>query len=165
MTHAGKLQVTTPTDREIALSREFAAPRDLVFEAYTRPDLVQRWLGVHGGWSWATCEIDLRVGGRYRYVWRGPGGVEMGMGGVFLEIVRPERLVATEVFDQSWYPGEAVDTVTLTEQGGRTTLTITVRYESRAARDAVLKSPMEQGMAAGFDALAALLATLAGENG
>ena len=161
MTHAGKLQVTTPSDREIALTRVFDAPRHLVFDAYTKPELVKRWLGVHGGWSWAVCEIDLRVGGAYRYVWRGPDGAEMGMGGVFVEIVRPERIVTTEKFDQSWYPGEAVDTVTLVEQGGRTTLTLTVRYESRAARDAVLKSPMEQGVAAGFDTLAQLLTTLA----
>ena len=161
MTHAGKLQVTTPSDREIAMTRVFDAPRHLVFDAYTKPELVRRWLGVHGGWSWAVCEIDLRVGGAYRYVWRGPDGAEMGMGGVFVEIVRPERIVTTEKFDQSWYPGEAVDTVTLVEQGGRTTLTLTVRYESRAARDAVLKSPMEQGVAAGFDTLAQLLTTLA----
>jgi uncharacterized protein YndB with AHSA1/START domain len=154
------MTVTTPSDREIALTRVLDAPRHLVFEAYTRPELLQRWLGVHAGWSWAVCEIDLRVGGAYRYVWRGPDGAEMGMGGVYREVVPPERIVATEKFDQSWYPGEAVSTVTLVERDGRTTLTLTVRYESREARDAVLKSPMEQGVAAGFDQLAALLATL-----
>jgi uncharacterized protein YndB with AHSA1/START domain len=138
--------VTTPSDREIALTRVLDAPRHLVFEAYTRPELLQRWLGLHFGWSWAVCEIDLRVGGVYRYVWRGPDGAEMGMGGVYREVVPPERIVATEKFDQSWYPGEAVSTV---------------RYESRTARDAVLKSPMEQGVAAGFDKLAQLLTTLA----
>jgi uncharacterized protein YndB with AHSA1/START domain len=155
------MTVTTPSDREIALTRVLDAPRHLVFEAYTRPELLQRWLGVHAGWSWVVCEIDLRVGGAYRYVWRGPDGAEMGMGGVYREVVPPERIVATEKFDQSWYPGEAVSTVTLVERDGRTTLTLTVRYESRAARDAVLESPMEQGVAAGFDKLAALLATLA----
>jgi uncharacterized protein YndB with AHSA1/START domain len=155
----GTLKVTTPTEREIALTRVFDAPRHLVFEAYTKPELVQRWLGVHAGWSWAVCEIDLRVGGAYRYVWRGPDGAEMGMGGVYREVVAPERIVATEKFDQSWYPGEAVSTIALVEQGGRTTLTLTVRYESREARDAVLKSPMEQGVAAGFDKLAELLAS------
>ena len=164
MPNPGALTVTLPTDREIALSRVFDAPRHLVFEAYTKPDLVKRWLGALAGWSWAVCEIDLRVGGSYRYVWRGPGGVEMGMRGVFMEVVRPERIVATEAFDQSWYPGEAVDTVTLVEQEGRTTLTITVRYESQETRDAVLKSPMEQGVAAGFDALATVLATMAEET-
>jgi uncharacterized protein YndB with AHSA1/START domain len=83
----------------------------------------------------------------------------MGMGGVYREVVVPERIVATEKFDQSWYPGEAVNTITMVEQGGKTTLTVTVRYESREARDAVLKTPMEQGMAAGFDKLAELLAS------
>jgi uncharacterized protein YndB with AHSA1/START domain len=159
MSPAGTLKVTTPTEREIAMTRVFDAPRHLVFEAYTKPELVKRWLGVHGGWSWAVCEIDLRVGGTYRFVWRGPGGEEMGMRGVYREVVVPERIVATEAFDQSWYPGEAVSTVLLFQQGDRTTLTLTVRYESREARDAVLKSPMEAGVAAGFDKLEELLAS------
>ena len=158
MSSAGTLKVTTPSEREIAMTRVFDAPRNLVFEAYTKPELVKRWLGVHAGWSWAVCEIDLRVGGAYRFVWRGPEGAEMGMRGVYREVVSPERIVATEAFDQSWYPGQAVSTVALVEQGGRTTLTLTVRYESREARDAVLKSPMEEGVAAGFDKLADLLA-------
>jgi uncharacterized protein YndB with AHSA1/START domain len=156
---SGTLKVTTPTEREIAMTRVFDAPRSLVFEAHTKPELVKRWLGVHAGWSLAVCEIDLRVGGAYRYVWRGRDGAEMGMGGVYREVVVPERIVATEKFDQSWYPGEAVNTITMVEQGGKTTLTVTVRYESREARDAVLKTPMEQGMAAGFDKLAELLAS------
>jgi uncharacterized protein YndB with AHSA1/START domain len=160
MSPAGSLKVTTPTDREIAMTRVFDAPRHLVFEAYTKPELLQRWLGLHAGWSWAVCEVDLRVGGAYRYVWRGPDGVEMGMGGVFREIKEPERIVATESFDQSWYPGDAESTVLFVEQGGKTTLTLTVRYESREARDAVLKSPMEQGVAVGFDKLAELLASV-----
>jgi uncharacterized protein YndB with AHSA1/START domain len=159
MSPAGTLKVTTPTEREIAMTRVFDAPRNLVFDAYTKPELVKRWLGVHGGWSWAVCEIDLRVGGSYRFVWRGPGGEEMGMRGVYREVVVPERIVATEAFDQSWYPGEAVSTVVMVQQGDRTTLTLTVRYESREARDAVLKSPMEQGVAAGFDKLEELLAS------
>lgn len=159
MSPAGALKVTTPSEREIAMTRVFDAPRNLVFEAYTKPELVKRWLGVHGGWSWSVCEIDLRVGGAYRFVWRGPGGEEMGMGGVYREVVVPERIVATEAFDQSWYPGEAVSTFVLVQQGDRTTLTLTVRYQSREARDAVLKSPMEQGVAAGFDKLEELLAS------
>jgi uncharacterized protein YndB with AHSA1/START domain len=159
MTRTGSLTITTPSDREIAMTREFDAPRHLVFRAYTTPELLTQWLGVHAGWSMAVCEVDLRVGGAYRYVWRNEQGMEMGMRGVFREVVPNERIVATEVFDESWYPGEAVDTVVLTEQGGRTTLTLTVRYESREARDAVLRSPMEQGVAAGFDKLEQLLAT------
>lgn len=154
----GKLQVTTPSDREIAMSRVFDAPRSMLFDAHTRPELIRRWLGVRAGWSMPVCEVDLKVGGRYRYVWsKNDGAQQMGMGGVFLEIVRPERIVNTEKFDQSWYEGEAVDTLVLVEQGGRTTLTITVRYESQAVRDAVLRSPMEQGMAEGYDKLEAML--------
>ena len=160
MPSLGTLKVTTPSDREIATTRVFDAPRRLVFEAYTQPELVKRWLGVHGGWSLVTCEIDLRVGGAYRYVWRGPDGSEMGMGGVYREVVPPERIVATEKFDQSWYPGTAVGSLVLVEQGGRTTLTLTVEYESREARDAVLASPMEQGVAAGFEALAGVLLSM-----
>ncbi len=159
MMSPGTLKVTTPSDREIAMTRVFDAPRNLVFDAYSKPELLKRWLGVHGGWSLVVCEIDLRMGGAYRYVWRGPNGADMGMRGVYREVVPPERIVATESFDQSWYPGDALSTITLVEQGGRTTLTLTVLYESREARDAVLKSPMEQGVAAGFDKLAELLAS------
>jgi|SRR5687768_3286458 uncharacterized protein YndB with AHSA1/START domain len=158
MTNEGKLQITTPSDRDIAMTRVFDAPRRLVFDAWTKPELIKRWLGVRAGWTMPVCEVDLRVGGAYRYVWRGPNGQDMGMGGVFREIVPPERLVATEKFDESWYPGEAVDTTVFVEQGGKTTVTTTVRYESKAARDAVLKTPMATGVAESYDKLAELLA-------
>lgn len=158
--NVGSLQVSTRGDREIVMTRVFDAPRRLVFEAHTRPELVRRWLGVFGGWSMEVCEIDLRVGGTFRYLWRGPGGAQMGMRGVYREIVPDERLVSTEVFDEPWYEGEAVDTLELSEQGGRTTLTLTVVYASKAARDAVLETPMEQGVAAGYDNLAGQLASL-----
>lgn len=144
------------------MTRVFDAPRHLVFEAYTRPELLKRWLGVQGGWTLDICEIDLRVGGSYRYVWRRPGAPEMGMGGVFLEIVPPARIVTSEKFDQAWYPGGAVGTLVLVEHEGRTTLTLTVRYDSQEARDSVLKSPMEKGVAEGYNKLAELLPTLAG---
>jgi uncharacterized protein YndB with AHSA1/START domain len=156
---AGRLQVTTPSEREIAMTRVFNAPRSMVFDAWTNPELLKRWLGVRGGWSMAVCEVNLRVGGAYRFVWRGPNGAEMGMGGVYREIVRPERLVATEKFDDPWYEGEALDTTVLLEHGGRTTLTTTVLYASREVRDAVLKSPMESGVAESYDKLAELLAS------
>ena len=154
------LTVTTPSDREVALIRTFDAPRSLVWDAVTRPELLKRWLGVHNGWTLDVCEIDLRVGGAYRYVWRGPGREEMGMGGVYRDIVRPERIVSTEKFDQSWYPGEAVGTMTLDERDGKTTMTTTVLYDSREARDVVMQSPMEHGVAAGYDALDQVLASL-----
>jgi uncharacterized protein YndB with AHSA1/START domain len=158
MTTAGELKITTPTDREVVLTRSFAAPRHLVFEAMTRPELVSRWLLGPPGWTMPVCEIDLRVGGSYRYLWRDAAGSEMGMRGVYREVSPPVRIVATEAFDQPWYPGEAVTTTELAESGGRTTLTTTVRYESREIRDAVLASGMEKGVAASYDRLAELLA-------
>ncbi len=161
MKTAGKLSVTTPSDREIAMTRVFDAPRHLVYAAWTKPELLRRWLGVFGGWEMVVCEIDLRVGGAYRYLWRGPDGAEVGMRGVYLEIVPNERIVCTEVFDQSWYEGDAVDTLTFVEQSGKTTATTTVRYASKAVRDAVLRSPMEHGVAAGYDRLEEILAASA----
>ncbi|HTD69945.1 MAG TPA: SRPBCC family protein [Gemmatimonadales bacterium] len=156
----GTLKLTTPSDREIAMTRVFDAPRQLVFDAHTKPDLVRQWLLGPPGWSMPVCEMDVRVGGTYRWVWRhDSNGTEMGMGGVYREIVAPERLVTTERFDEAWYPGEALNTLVLIEQGGRTTLTQTMRYESRDARDAVIKSNMEKGVAASYDRLADLLAS------
>ncbi|MDQ5857051.1 MAG: SRPBCC family protein, partial [Acidobacteriota bacterium] len=144
MKNVGKLQITTPSDREIAMTRAFDAPRKLVYDAWTSPELLKRWLGVRGGWTMAVCEIDLKVGGKYRYVWRGPTGNEMGMGGVYREVVPGERIVATEKFDDAWYEGEAVDTTTFVEEGGKTTVTTTVLYSSNEVRDGVLRSPMEK---------------------
>lgn len=165
MKHAGNLKLTTPSDREIAMARVFDAPRKLVFEALIRPELLKRWLLGPPGWSMVVCDIDLKVGGAYRYVWRRDSdGTEMGMGGVYREIVAPERIAATEKFDQSWYPGEALATTTLAEQGGRTTLTTTVLYESQEARDAVLRSGMESGVAASYDRLAELLTSPPGSS-
>jgi uncharacterized protein YndB with AHSA1/START domain len=156
----GTLKLTTPSDREIAMTRVFDAPRQLVFDAHTKPDLVRQWLLGPPGWSMPVCEMDVRVGGTYRWVWRhDTNGTEMGMGGVYREIVAPERLVTSERFDDAWYPGEALNTLVLIEQGGRTTLTQTMRYESRDARDAVIKSNMEKGVAASYDRLADLLAS------
>jgi len=159
MKSAAPLQLTAPGEREIVMTRVLDAPRKLVFDAFTKPELLKQWLLGPPGWSMPLCEIDLRVGGKYRYVWRQDSdGTEMGMGGVYREIVVPERLVTTERFDEAWYPGEAVGTLVLVEQRGRTTVTQTMRYESREARDAVLKSGMEKGVAASYDRLADLLA-------
>jgi uncharacterized protein YndB with AHSA1/START domain len=161
MKSTGNLKLMTQGDREIVMTRALDAPRRLVFDAYTKPELVKQWLLGPPGWSMPICEIDLRVGGVYRYVWRRDSdGSEMGMGGVYREIAAPERLVATEKFDQPWYPGEAVGTTVLVEQGGKTTITQTLLYQSQEARDAVLKSGMERGVAASYDRLADLLASL-----
>ena len=161
MNSTGSLQVTTPSDREIAMTRVFDAPRHLVFDALTRPELVQRWLLGPDGWSMPICEIDLEVGGAYRYVWRrDKDGSEMGMGGVFREIVPPERLVATEKFDDPWYQGEALVTTVLVEHGGRTTLTTTMLLDSREVRDGILESGMESGVARSYDRLDEVLASM-----
>jgi uncharacterized protein YndB with AHSA1/START domain len=151
------LEVTTPGDREIAMRREFAAPPRLVFEANTRPELLSRWLGVFGGWKMVECEVDLRVGGAYRYVWNGPNGERMAMAGVFREIEAPTRLVATEKFADPWYEGEAETTTELVARGDRTLLTMTTRYASKPIRDEVMKSPMAEGVGKSFDTLEALL--------
>jgi uncharacterized protein YndB with AHSA1/START domain len=110
-------------------------------------------------------EIDLKAGGTYRYKWRHTNGTEMGMRGVYREIVPPERIVATEWFDESWYAGEALDTTVLAEERGRPTLTITVRYDSREARDGVLKTDMTEGMAAGYDRLEKFLTSTSVREG
>ncbi len=162
MFYPDSFTVSTPSDREIQVTRNFHAPRRLVFDAFTRPDLVRRWLLGPPGWTMPVCEIDLRVGGAYRYVWRKEGQKDMGMGGVFRDIVPPERLVATERFDDSWYPGDALDTTLFAEDGPITRITITVLYESREARDTARRSGMEQGMAAGYNRLDDVLSSLEG---
>lgn len=163
MMHTENLQLTLQGEREIVMTRAFRAPRRLVFDAWTKPELVQRWLGGgREGWSFVVCEIDLKVGGAYRFLWRQDAdGMEMGMRGEYREIVAPERLVNTEVFDEPWYPGEALDTMVLVEQGDVTTMTITVRYASAEARAIVMQSGMEDGLVESFDKLAELLATMA----
>ena len=126
------LQVTTPSDREIAMTRVFDAPRQLVYDAHTKPELVRQWLLGPPGWTMPVCEMDVRAGGTYRWVWRrDTDGSTMGMGGLYREVVAPERVVATEKFDDAWYPGEGLNTLVLVEHGGRTTLTQTMR----ASRD------------------------------
>ena len=158
MLNTGTLQVSTPSPREVVMTRVFDAPRHLVYEAMTRPELLKRWFGPHG-WSLVVCEIDLRVGGAWRYVLEGPDGRSMGMGGEYREIVPGERTVHTESFDD--YPGDSVVTVVLTEHEGRTTLTGTVLYESQEVRDAVIESGMKHGAAETYDRLADLLPSLA----
>ncbi len=161
MSATHKVRVSASGERELIISRSFNAPRQLVWDAHTRPELVKRWLFGPDGWSLAVCDIDLRVGGKYRYVWKHAKGHEMGMGGVYREIRAPERIVQTEKFDDPWYPGEGVGTLVLTESSGVTTLTQTMLYESRDARDAVVRSPMESGLSQGYDRLDKVLTSLA----
>ena len=153
------LRVSARGDREIEMVRAFDAPANLVYDAYTKPELVRRWLLGPPGWTMPVCEIDLKVGGAFRFVWRHENdGREMGMGGHYREIVTNRRVVNTELFDDPWHPGDAVNTTTFVERAGRTTLTMTVLYDTKEIRDMVLKSPMETGVAASFDRLEKLLA-------
>jgi uncharacterized protein YndB with AHSA1/START domain len=145
--------VSTPSDREVRLTRLFDAPRHLVFEAMTKPEHVRRWWGcLSEKYSLPVCEIDLRVGGAWRYVGRGPDGDYPAFYGTYLEIDPPERLVFTEFFEP--YPdGESLVTTVFTEENGKTRLTVTARYASRDVRDMVLATGMEKGAAVSYDRL------------
>lgn len=156
---SSSLTVTTPSDYEVRMTRTFAAPRDLLYDAYTKPDLLKRWLGGEAG-ELIVCEVDLRVGGSYRFVWRLREGGEMSMGGVYREVVPNERIVATENFDPPYddvMGGEAVTTTSFEERDGVTTLTSTTRYRSREARDGAVATGMAEGAAESYDLLEKLL--------
>lgn len=155
MKNTGTLKVTTPTDREITLTRIFDAPRNLVYDAFTKPELLKRWFGPRG-WSLVTCDVDLRIGGGFRFVMRSPDGKGMGMRGTYRELAPPDRSVHVESFDD--YPGESQVTAVFTEQNGKTTLAATILYPSKEVRDMVIKSGMEHGAAESYDKLAELLA-------
>jgi uncharacterized protein YndB with AHSA1/START domain len=156
MKNTGTLAVATPGRCEIVLTRVFNAPGKLVFDAFTKPELLRRWFGPRG-WSLVVCEVDLRVGGGFRFVLRSPGGDQMGIRGTYCEIDAPYRSVHIEAFDD--LPGESEVTTLLAERDGKTTLTATIVYASQEVRDAVLKSGMEHGAAESYDKLAELLAS------
>jgi uncharacterized protein YndB with AHSA1/START domain len=144
LTSSRRATVTLPTDEQILITRAFDAPRHLVFKAYTTPELVRRWWHANRG-EMTLCEIDLRVGGRWRYVMAACSGPEVGFHGEYRELVPDERIVSTEVYEGM--PGaEALDTVTFTEVDGRTTLTILVQHSCREHRDAHIESGMEDGL-------------------
>jgi uncharacterized protein YndB with AHSA1/START domain len=134
------LRVTTPDERTIVVERSFDAPRSKVWDAWTKPELMRRWL-VETGWVLDVCDVDLRAGGAFRWVWkRDVDGTSMGLSGIYVEVQAPARLVNTEVFDERWYPGDALITLELSESGGRTHTRYTWRYDSIEARDIVLKT-------------------------
>jgi uncharacterized protein YndB with AHSA1/START domain len=151
MTSSGTATVTLPTDEQILITREFAAPRHLVYKAWTTPELVKRWWSGKRG-EVTSVEIDLRVGGTWRYVMVANEGFEVAFHGEYQEIVPNERLVSTEVYE-GFPDGEALDTLTLTEADGRTTLTILVQHSSKEHRDAHIDSGMEGGMQEAMDLL------------
>jgi uncharacterized protein YndB with AHSA1/START domain len=151
LTSSGTAKVSLPTDDQILITREFNAPRHLVWKAWTTPELVKRWWHANRG-EVTVAEIDLRVGGAWRYVSLTPDGVEVAFHGEYLEIVPDERLVSTEVYEG--YPdAQAIDTLTLTEANGRTTLTVLVQHSSKEHRDAHIESGMEPGMQDALDLL------------
>ena len=154
--------VTLPNDRDVVVVRSFNAPRALVFDAWTKPSLVQRWLLGPPGWTMPVCEMDVRPGGKYRWRWRSDeDGSEFGFAGEFREVVRPSRLVHVERYDPGdvgGEMGEALVTSVLTETNGVTTHTMTIRYESKEVRDAALKTGMTDGMEMSYQKLDELLA-------
>jgi uncharacterized protein YndB with AHSA1/START domain len=157
-TDTRKATVTLPADDQILITREFDAPRHLVYMAWTTPELVKRWFGGNHGEVTST-EIDLRVGGTWRYVMGGGDGPEFGFHGEYRELVPNERIVSTEVYEGA-PDAESVNTLTLTEHDGRTTMTVLIQHQSRANRDAVLEAGMETGMNAALDKLEELARSL-----
>lgn len=157
--NSATFEVSTPSDREIRMTRLFDAPRELVFEAMTRPEHIRRWWGCLGeGYSVPVCDVDLRPGGKWRFVNRHPQG-EAGFHGVYKEIAPPERLVFTEIYDP--FPdGESVVTSIFTEENGKTRLTVIASYPSREVREAVIASGMAKGAATSYDRLEDLVLEL-----
>jgi uncharacterized protein YndB with AHSA1/START domain len=154
MTSSGTATVTLPTDEQILITREFDAPKELVYKAFTTPGLVRRWW--HANWGEMTiAEIDLRVGGKWRYVMVADGGFEVGFHGQYREIVPNERIVSTEAYEGIPDADEqaALNTLTLTEVDGRTTMTILVEHPTKEGRDAHIESGMEDGMQDAMDLL------------
>jgi uncharacterized protein YndB with AHSA1/START domain len=165
MNSAAALTVTTPSDLEIVMTRSFDAPRRLVWDAMTKPQLIRRWLYAPEGWSMTTCEMDVRVGGRFRWAWNGPdGSPAMTISGEHREVVPPERIVHTETMrmggDDEVPLGELVATIALTEARERTTLRMTLVFNSKEERDGALRSGMEHGVSAGYDRLDEVLASM-----
>jgi uncharacterized protein YndB with AHSA1/START domain len=157
VTSSGTATVTLPTDEQILITREFDAPRHLVYEAWTTPELVRRWWHAKRG-EMTIAEIDLRIGGRWRYVMVADGGFEVGFHGEYREIVPNERIVSTEVYEGlpegvTEEEGSTLNTATFTETDGRTTLTILVQAANKVSRDAIIESGMEAGMQDAMDLL------------
>src|SRR5579863_1669225 len=155
MTNSETFTVTTPSDREIVVTRVFNAPRRLVFEAWTNPKYLPHWMLGPDGWSMPVCETDLRPGGSWHIVWRHSNGQEMEMRGQYREVKPPERVVSTESWGGDW--PETVNTLLLSEEAGKTTATITILYASKEARDAAINTGMKAGMAMSYDRLERLL--------
>lgn len=160
-----KLRLSMPSDTEIVITRDFDAPRRLVWDAMTNPELIKRWLFAPPGWTMTKCEEDVRVGGKFCWEWAGPDSkTAMTMRGTYREVSAPERAVRSEAFIMAGCgPGSGLEQVShmvLTETGKRTTVSITVKYPNKEARDGMACSGMEQGMSAGYDNLEDMLARM-----
>jgi uncharacterized protein YndB with AHSA1/START domain len=158
-----KAQVSTPSEREVKVVRSFKAPRELVYKAYTTPELLKRWLLGPPGWEMPVCEMDVRVGGKYRWRWRSnQDNQEFGFHGEFKEVVAPSKLVHIEYYDPGSVGGDmgkgALITVELTEEKGITTLTSLMDFGSKQARDAAVATGMTDGMEQSYQLLDGLLA-------
>lgn len=153
------LEATTPSDLEIQVVRTFNAPRQLLWDAHTKPELVKKWLLGPPGWSMPECDIDLRVGGAYRYKWvNDENGSFFTSSGVHQDVTPIERIVTTESMDLTGLgmqipPGESINTLTLSEANGKTTLTVLMRFPSKAHRDGALQSGMTGGMEQSYQRL------------
>jgi uncharacterized protein YndB with AHSA1/START domain len=154
-----KTTIETPTEREIVIRRAFDAPRALVFEALTSPEHLPNWMLGPDGWVMTDCEIDLTPGGAWRYAWRRVDGDTMELSGHYREVEPPTRIVLTESWGGDW--PETLNTLLLDEDEGRTTMTQTMAFPSREARDAALKSGMQEGVSRSFERLADHLGTVA----
>lgn len=150
------VDVTLPDDTSIRVTRVFDAPRTLIFDCHTKPELLKTWLLGPPGWTMPVCEVDLRVGGKYRNLWRSEAdGSEFAIGGVFQEIAAPELLVTLEHMEGM--EGNALNRLELEETGGRTTMVVTMQFATKEARDGVLASGMTDGMAQSYDRLEAVI--------
>lgn len=157
-TETGVTSYALASDREIVITRVVDAPRRIVYDAWTNPKHVPNWMGFPEGWTMPVCEMDLRPGGSWHYVWRRSDGDELSMTGIVREVAPPERLVTTESWGPEW--PETINTLELTETGGRTTIKLTILYPSKEARDAALQTGMKEGLDVSYSRLDSLLAKL-----
>lgn len=171
MPNSGQLTVTTPSDTEIVMTRDFAAPRHLVWRAMVEPDLLRRWMFTPQGWAMTVCECDVRVGGAFHWAWAGPDGkTALTITGIYREVKHPERIVHTERMAMGEPPpgsncpegelGELLATLTLHETTGKTTLRMLLAFDTKEARDGALQSGMEHGVAAGYNQLDEMFKTM-----
>lgn len=157
---ANRVEVSTPSDLEIVVTRMLDAPRNMVWDAHTKPDLIRRWLLGPPGWEMTECVFEAFDGGKYRYAWKHEDGPTMGMGGTNTKVKKPERIDATQLFDGGIMGPEARTVLKLEDVGGKTRCSVTIIHASKEIRDASLATPMAEGMEAGYQRLEKLIAEI-----